>query len=75
MHILTCKNLLTNETVTDSDFKILAELIGVDDYTTLKNLDDKTFKKLAFKFHPDVNENEEEANKIMQILNELRHKN
>lgn len=75
LHILTCKNLQTNETVTDSDFKILAELIGVDDYTTLKDLDDKTFKKLAFKFHPDVNENEEEANKIMQILNELRHKN
>lgn len=72
LHILTCKNLLTNETVTDSDFKILAELIGVDDYTTLKDLDDKTFKKLAFKFHPDVNENEEEANTIMQILNALK---
>ena len=61
--------------ISDADMKTLADILGVEDYKILYDLDLKNYRKLASKYHPDMNEDKEKATTIMQILNALRHKN
>lgn len=60
-------------TITDSDWAKLASMLGTDT-DVIKNLDHDHYKKLAVKFHPDVNPSEYSHN-LTCILNALDEKN
>lgn len=60
-------------TITDTDWSKLASILGTD-ADTIKNLDHDHYKKLAIKFHPDINSSEHSHN-LTCILNALNEKN
>ena len=60
-------------TITDADWTKLASILGTD-VEILKKLDHDHYKKLAMKFHPDVNPSEHSHN-LTCILNALDERN
>ncbi len=55
-------------------WKRLASIMGVEDYAKITNMDHKTYRNLAFKFHPDLSRNqgnEEKCTVLLQIINFL----
>lgn len=73
LRVISSKDSNGSRSIKESDMQKLAKLLGVEEYKRLYKLDDKTYKNLARKFHPDMNEDKEKATMIMQILNALRN--
>ncbi len=60
------------------DWEILAKIFELDNIDSVKNMDHKTYRRLAMKYHPDLNANKDHleiCEQILRIINHLYHKN
>lgn len=63
-----------------SDWERLGKIIDIDDVTVIKNMDQKTYRKLAMTFHPDrvaqeSQEVQDRHSKIFQIITAIHNRN
>ncbi len=61
-------DLFKKSDLSDSDWERLAKLVGASDVKSVRDMDKPTYRKLAMKFHPDVN-HEKNAEKLYKIIN------